>query len=305
MPSPFPFPEIIDSTARKDLVACPYKFFIHRVRKLKPKGISPHLHFGGAYAHGLEITRKAFYDKDLPLETALRLGGEAIIKFWGDYEPPDYGSAANKTLMACCELHTDYFRQYPPEEDFLEPVRKADGTSAVEFTFALPIPGIFHPQTGEPIRYAGRFDMLANNKTAGGVFINDEKTTGQLGDHWAKSWRLASQMTGYSWAASQFGYSVAGVSIRGASVQKKDIKHLQLMEQRDNWMIERWLVQLQRDVKRAIRMWEADEWDLNLDDACTNYGGCSLIDVCTSKNAEIWLENDFEDDTWNPLDTVD
>ena len=35
-----PFPSIIDATARKDLVSCPYKFFIKRVRKLKSKGIS-------------------------------------------------------------------------------------------------------------------------------------------------------------------------------------------------------------------------------------------------------------------------
>ena len=301
-----PFPSLIDSTSRKDLVSCPYKFYIKRVRKLKRKGISPHLHFGGCYARGLEVTRKAYYDKDEPLQTAIRLGGEQIIREWGDYLPPDRGSAKQKTLGACLEIHSDYFREYPPEEDFLRPVKGITDKeeSAVEFSFALPIPDLIHPQTGEPILYAGRFDMLAEHRETGVYFIDDEKTSGQLGENWMKSWNLASQMTGYVWGAQSFGFQISGVCIRGVSVQVKALRHLQVMEQRDNWMIDRWLKQLQRDVKRAISMWEEGYWDFALDDACSSYGGCDLLGVCTSKNPEMWLDSDFEEDTWNPLDKV-
>ena len=297
-----PFPSIIDATARKDLVSCPFKFYIKRVRKLKAKGISPHLHFGGCYARGLEITRRSYYDDKLSLDTSLRLGGEAIIKMWGNYMPPDFGSAKLKTLGACLEIHSDYFREYPPEEDFLIPVIGDNGKSAVEFSFALPIPGLLHPTSGEPMLYAGRFDMLAAHKDGIGYFVDDEKTAGQLGDAWAKNWQLASQMTGYVWAAQSYGFPISGVCIRGVSVQVKAIRHVQAMEQRDNWMIERWLKQLKRDVERAIASWKEGYWDYALDDACSSYGGCDLLGICTSKDPEKWIEADLEEDNWNPLD---
>ena len=295
-----PFPKIIDATSRKDLVSCAYKFWIKRVRKLKYRGTSPHLHFGGCYAKGLEITRKAYYGEKLPEDTAICLGGEAIINQWGDYSPPEVGSARLKTMSACLEVHSDYFREYPFDEDFLRPVIGEDGKPAVEFSFAVPIPDLVHPEGG-PILYAGKFDMLAEHVEQDGFFIDDEKTAGQLGDAWAKNWVLASQMTGYKWGAEQFGFPISGICIRGVSVQVKGIKHVQIIEQRDNWMVDRWLKQLQRDVQRAVRMWEDDYWDLALDDACSSYGGCDLLGVCTSKNPERWLAADFEDDDWSPL----
>ena len=296
------FPDLIDSTARKDLVSCPYKFNIHRVRKLKAKGISPHLHFGGAYAKGLEVTRKAYYDEGLSLPLAIKLGGESIVSVWGDYLPPEHGTAVNKTLSNCLVIHDDYFRQYHPYEDFLTPVTGADGKGAIEFSFAIPIPELIHPQKNEPILYAGKFDMLAEHINGAGIFVNDEKTTGNLGSHWAKSWQLASQMTGYVWGAKSFGYPIAGVSVRGVSITKTgNPNHLQVMEQRDQWMIDRWLEQLQRDIRRAIGMWEEGYWDMALDDACISYGGCDLLGICTSKDPETWLANDFEEDTWSPL----
>ena len=144
--------------------------------------------------------------------------------------------------------------------------------------------------------------MLAEHKDGIGYFIDDEKTAAQLGDQWAKNWQLASQMTGYVWAAESYGFPISGVCIRGVSVQVKAIRHVQIMEQRDNWMIERWLEQLKRDVKRAIASWEEGYWDYALDDACSSYGGCDLLGVCTSKDPERWLEADFENDDWNPLE---
>ena len=59
--------------------------------------------------------------------------------------PPDFGSANKKTLSACLEIHSDYFREYPPEEDFLVQVKGDHGKSAVEFSFALPIPDVTPP----------------------------------------------------------------------------------------------------------------------------------------------------------------
>lgn len=296
------FPEVIDSTMRKTFVSCPYKFFINYCRRLKPKGINPHLHFGGCYAKGLEVTRTSYWQENKSLEEAIRDGGVSILNEWGDYEPPDYGSAANKTLGACLEIHADYFREYHPDSDFIKPVM-ANGKAAVEFNFALPLAGITHPDNGEPLLYAGKFDMLAEDKEHDGLyFIDDEKTTGQLGNSWAKQFKLCGQMTGYKWGAEAYGYKISGIIIRGVSVQKTAIRHLALMEDRQQWMVERWLDQLKIDAQAMIAMYKSEHFNMSLDDACSSYGGCELLEsVCTSKNPETWLKQEFEHNPWSPL----
>ena len=271
---------------------------------LKPKGESIHLHFGGCIALGLEVFRKSYYGSSLPLNNAgnydhaMMLAAEAVIKRWGYFEVPDYGSGANKNLEACICALISFFEEYPPDTDPVTPVMLDTGP-AVEWSFALPIPDIFHPETGDPMLYVGRFDMLA--EYGGGVFPDDEKTSSQLGDGWAKNWKLASQMTGYCWAAKQYGYNVQGVIIRGIGILKNRITHQLIIEQRPTWLIDRWLVQLQRDVRRFISCWEEGYYDYALDNACASYGGCPYLPLCTAKNPIPWIESDYEVRVWDPL----
>lgn len=294
-----PFPTYIDSSARKTAISCFKKAEYEYIRHLKPKGPSIHLHFGACLAHGLEVYRKAFYTGAADAEGSLILATESIIKLWGDVEPPDYGTAANKSLGRCLEAIISFFEEYPPDTDPVKPVMTPDGP-AVEWSFALPIPDVYHPTTGAPMLYVGRFDMLA--EYGGAVFVNDEKTSGQLGDGWAKNWKLASQLTGYTWAASQFGFNMQGVIIRGIGILKTMIKHQFIIENRPQWMIDRWLVQLQRDVRRLISAWEEGYFDYALDDACSSYGGCPFLSLCTTKNPEPWIETDFDVRIWDPLE---
>jgi hypothetical protein len=294
-----PFPAIIDATMRKAFRACPQMFYLSYVERWKPKGISPHLHFGGCFAKGLEVTRKAFYGEGLSETDAIKEGGVAIIELWGDYESPAYGSGSQKTLMNCLLAHSSYFEQYNLTDDIIKPVMK-NGKPAVEFTFAIPIPNVLHPTSGDPILYAGRFDMLAEHHS-GAYFVDDEKTASQLGEGWKNSFKLASQMTGYCWAAREYGYPVQGAVIRGVAILKTEFKHLMLIEQRDNWMIDRWLLQLKRDINQMIACWKEGIWDHALDEACSSYGGCRFLPICTSPNPRMWLENDFEYNSWNPL----
>ena len=122
------------------------------------------------------------------------VGVEAIIKAWQYIEPPDFGSGAKKNIEACVCALISFFNEYPPDSDPVQPVMTADGP-AVEWSFALPIPGVRHPTTQAPMLYVGRFDMLA--EMGGAIMVCDEKTASQLGISWAKNWKLASQLTGY------------------------------------------------------------------------------------------------------------
>lgn len=292
-----PFPALIDSTIRADFVSCPHKCFFAYVKNLRLKASNIHLHFGGCFAKGLEVFRIAYYGDDAGYSESFARGCKAIILEWGNFEGP---ADHNKNLASCLVAFLEYFNQYPPHSDLIKPLITDNGP-AVEFSFALPIPGILHPETHEPLLYAGRFDMLANFRDA--VFVNDEKTCSQLGPTWNAKWRLRAQLTGYYWAAKQFGYPVQGVIVRGVCILKKIITHQMVIEQRPNWDLDRWLEQLIHDVKRMIRCWEDDYWDYNLDDTCNSYRGCPYTTLCTSPNPEPWEATHYTKSVWSPLHT--
>lgn len=315
-----PFPDYIDSSARKTAVGCMKQAEYESIRHLKPKGVRIHLHFGTCLARGLEIFRTAFYSDEIHLSKEMKkkmdffsykykeyksdcdkcmvLAMNAIILEWKDVEAPSFGSGENKSIEACVCALISFFDEYPPESDPVQPVMTKDGP-AVEWSFALPIPNVWHPTTGAPMLYVGRFDMLA--EMGGAIMVNDEKTAGQLGAGFAKNWKLASQLTGYTWAAKEFGYNVQGVVIRGIGILTKKITHQFIIEKRPQWMIDRWLEQLQRDTRRLIAAWEEGYFDYTLDGACSYYGGCPYLPLCTSKNPEPWIEADYEVEVWDPL----
>lgn len=290
------FPEIIDNTAREQFVNCPQKFFRSTVQKIGPRRTSEHLHFGGAYAAGLEAMRKAYYDEEFSESCATVIGVEAAIKFWGEYEPPADSLKSYSNLILALD---NYATCRPLSQDHIKPYRLSSGRSAVEFTFAIPIPGTVHPQTGQPILYAGRFDMLAEFQAA--LFVEDDKTTSRLGPQWSKQWDLNSQFTGYCWAAREHGLPVSGAIIRGQSILANSNEIQEVITYRPSWQIDRWLNQLRLDVSRMIRAWELDYFDYALGNACSSHGGCEFKKLCTSNRPEDWLKGDYKQKHWNPL----
>lgn len=289
------FPKFIDSTARREFTLCQQKFNYGTIRHLRKREDSIHLHFGGCLARGLEVTRKSFYGEKLSLIQSLAAGAQAIIETWGDFPPDDHGK---KTLETCLLALYEYFKQYPPESDIIKPLM-FDGKPAVEFTFALPIPDRFHPETGEPLLYSGRFDMLASYGKS--VFVVDEKTASALGESWANQFKMSAQQIGYCWAANSFGYDAIGAIIRGIGILTYDITHSMSIINISQWQIDRWLNQLQRDVDSMIAAWQVDEWDLAFDDACSNYGECPFLTLCQSRTPEKWIETHYKRVVWNPL----
>ena len=289
------FPMAIDSTMRGAFVSCPHKYFREYFEHWKPAAESIDLVAGKAFATGIEVVRRAVWQDNLSDKEALQLGVQALIKEWGDFEAPE---GHVKQLDRMIGALDEYFTHYGYRTDLIQPLM-LEGKPAVEFSFALPIPDTVHPTTGEPILYTGRFDMvgLYNNQ----IFVVDEKTTKQLGPTWFKNWTLRSQLTGYCWASREYGYQVAGAIIRGISILKSKYGHAESIQYRPEWFIDRWLEQLARDVKRMIQCWEEGYWDLNLDTSCTNYGGCSFMDVCNSKEPERLLPINFVKRVWDPL----
>ena len=293
------FPQLVDATMIREFRSCPKKFSLSFMHNLTI-GESTHLVAGKAFATGLEVARQSYYDEKNAWDKAQFDGYNALIEAYGDHDPPDHGSASNKTLPRMTGALEYYFTQFPLPTDTLQPVIQ-HGKAAIEYTFAIPIPGTAHPVTGDPILYGGRFDLLGYiGDDPSTVFVVDEKTTSQLGASWSRQWDMRSQFTGYCWAAKQSGHNVAGALIRGVSILKTKYDHAQAVVYRPDYMIDQWLFQLKRDIIAMQRCWEEGYWDYNLDDTCSSYGGCLFTPLCSSVEPERWMSQ-YTERNWDPL----
>ena len=295
-----PFPLVWNDSLRAAFVSCPraakWEFFDH----YKSKYPNIHLHAGKAWASALETARLAFYGDKLDATTAQALGLQTLIREYGDFVCPERGSGANKSLDRMIEAFSYYFTAFPLATDPVQPHYRSDGRPMVEFNFALPIsPDLLHPETGDPILYAGRADMVATY--AGSLSIYDDKTTSSLGPTWANQWNRRSQFSAYSWAAREYGLQVSQIVVRGIAILKTTINHAQAITVRTPHHVEEWHTQVIRDIRRAIECWESGYYDVNLSESCSSFGGCMFQQPCMSANPEPWLEGQFEKRIWDPV----
>jgi hypothetical protein len=303
------FPPAIDNTIVETFFACEGKSFHQYFEDWAP-GTNVNLHAGGAFAKGMEAARKAFHIDGAGSDDAIALGVQAAAQAYGNFLPPPN---SHKTFPAVLRAVSDYFFQYPLEEDPVQPFIPPGGLAAVEFNFGIPLP-LNNPDTGEPLLYAGRCDMVGRYNDS--IFVVDEKTTTSLGPSWERQWDLAGQFTGYCWAARNHGYPVAGAIIRGISFLKDcRFGHAQVVTQRTSYLIDFWYEQLLLKIKRMIQAYEdykkavaagtlfngRDAWQWSHGAACKTYGGCPFIPVCGSPNPDKVLEVYFVKRQWNPL----
>lgn len=289
-----PFPYFIDNTQRDAFVACPLKWkrsFVDNLAQITP---SIHLHAGGCLASALETTRRAFYEQHLPEWQALALGLEKLIVSWGD---PEFGADLDKSLPRMIWAFDDYFREYRLGSDSIQPLIH-HGRAAVEFSFAMPLP-INNPDSGDPLVFTGRFDMIGLFQDT--LFVVDEKTTAMLGQSWAQQWDLKSQFTGYCAAAREYGHPVAGAIVRGIGLLKNSTTFAQVIQYRPDWQIDRWYAQLLRDVQRMVDAYTSNIYDAALSEPCAAYGGCAFRRLCLSQHPEQWIEGYFTERNWDPL----
>lgn len=291
------FPHVVDNSLIAAFKACPQKAYKEYFQHWKSKIPSIHLHAGAAFAHGLEHARVAFYEEGASEEVAIARGVGALMRHWGDYpEDPD---DPPKSFARMCGALVYYFDTWRLPVDSAVPAMLPSGRRAVEFQFVEPIEEVCHPETGDPILYAGRTDMICS--LANGIFIEDDKTTSQLGPSWPKKWELRSQFSGYVWAAARAGLHVDGVLVRGVSILKTKYDHAQALTYRSQWEIQRWYHETVKTIRRMITAWETGEWDYDLADACDSYGGCQFTQVCKAKNQQEWLPLYFERRAWDPV----
>lgn len=291
------FPAQVDNTLRSSWVKCQTQARWAHFQRLSSPYPNVHRHAGGAFAAGLEHTRVAFYGEGADADYAVAAGVKALTEYYGDFVAPEKGTGANKTYDRMVEALESYFREYPLGRDTLIPLMLPSGP-AVEFTFAIALP-FLNPDSGDPILYSGRFDMLAGR--SGSLWVTDEKTTVALGPQWAQQWDLDSQMTGYCWAARHYGFDVAGAIIRGIGILKTEIKHIEVPVFRPTWQIDRWKEELYADIQAMINAYRNGEFRMALSYACADFGGCAYRNLCLSQDPDRWIVGNFAERNWDPL----
>jgi len=304
------FPHVIDSSMLSAFKACPYKAYLSYFEHWHPKFESVHLIAGGAFAKGIEVARKMFYEQGINRQDAEAGGLLALLEAYGDFDCPVDSNKSAEKMAGALEF---YYANYPLGDDGAEPILMPNGRRGIEFSFAEPL-DIAHPLTGDPLLYSGRADMIAN--FAGGVYNFDEKTTTQLGQKWSQQWDLRSQFTSYCWAGRRSNIPMQGTIVRGISILKNKYETQQAITYRAPWELDQWEWLLYRQLKKMIDLWREGEydrdldggctragnpWDRNTDTACNDYGGCQFRQVCKAKNPYEMLETDFSRRVWDPL----
>jgi hypothetical protein len=281
-----------------DFKRCPQRFYQKYIHHWKATGIGIHIHAGSTFAKGLETVRREFYERGAPAELAIARGVGALLRAWGSYEAPDdYDGAKDPVRMAGALVY--YFDQLPLGVDTVEPLLMPSGRRAIEFSFAEPVFDVSHPETGDPIIFAGRSDMLC--RFSGGQFVEDDKTTKGIGATWASKWDLRGQFTGYCWAAERAGIHIDGVLVRGIAILKTKYEIAQAVTYRDQLHIQRWYEAMVDSIERMKLYWDRNYWPHDFAEACDDWGGCEFKRVCTSAQPMVWLNSYFEQRIWNPL----
>jgi hypothetical protein len=276
------FPTIIRNTYRKAFVRCPqYASYLYEHGLDGAPSID--LHAGAAFARGIEVARRAFYALGRSAADAAEEGREALAAAYGDFPCPPTSNKSRANMEGALYY---YFEQWPLDApDALRPIAMPDGSLSVEQHFSEPI-SITHPDTGLPLSYEGRIDMLAQDMD-GDLWVVDEKTTGRLGDAWANQWYLDAGQTGYVWWARRAlpGRHVVGVKIRGIGIYKTGYGKIEVPVLFEEWETKRWYEQVLRDVADWKAMHVAGQYRRVLDHACALYNSpCSFVPLCKQED---------------------
>ena len=260
---------------------------------------------GKAFARGLEVARKAYYNEGADENEAVLLGSSALLEEYGDHIPFKMTKAPDRMVTAL-EL---YFIENPMCMDVAQPVKLANGEYAIEYSFAHELP-FEHPDLpGQPLLITGRADMLV--EYAGKLLVFDDKTTGAaFSKSWTQQWDTRGQFTTYNWGLRKDGIKTKGAYIRGIYLGKTQIKFLDHVSSRGQWQVDIWEEQMLAKVGQILAKYkeykESGEHPAKFffgawNESCFKYfRPCAFQDLCRSEKAEMFLEGEYDQRIWLP-----
>jgi hypothetical protein len=305
------FPTVISNSLISDKT-CYLSWFRANCQKLTNGFKNSHLIAGGHFASACEIVRKAYYNEDFIESEAIEKGRIYIL------EAEDTGDAikTNERLAATLEK---YFKRFPLSKEF-SPAKLADGTHAIEYTFAFDL-GIPHPDIPDRnLLWMGKLDGLYEKIFQGKVshrFVLDEKTASELSriinskdsynpngvidiNKEEDKYRTDSQFIGYHKAARLLGIKTDSTLVRKVPILTKHEDAIELNIPITDFMIDIWWSTFLSDINELVEKYRFYKSKNMLPQVafkpaykgtiCTSWGRkCEYIEGCLHKDGEAIL----------------
>lgn len=293
----------LDNTALNDYMSCPRKYFygmvLHRRREGQTK---PALTFGSAIHKGLE-----YWYRTGDMAQAQR----ALIMSWQPHNAPDDHRTPERALAVLEQYVAHYGGDLATETRAWGETVGWPENPLVEIPIELGWPGALHP-------YTGRIDRII--RWQGLYYVEDHKTTSQMGPYYFHQFDPSNQMMGYAVLAQEMtGLPIAGVRINAIAALKTQTKFARqiigfaperLVEWKENY--NQWV---QRVEESYELMHEGEQvgvpdhevvmasWPHNFNACAGKYGTCQYAPVCTvsARLRHKVLEAEYEYIPWDPM----
>ena len=294
---------------------------------------SPPLTYGGGVHDGLEYWYKNQGGATSPstLEDVIR---DSIRASEHSFEQNPIPLGEWRTADKCSDTLQRYFKHYGTKEPF-ELLKDADGNSAVEIPFSLPLgvieqaeivttdytfadivdPDTYsHPSTAKVafskihVYWTGKMDLAA--RMDGANWIIDHKTTSMLGPSFYRHFELSGQTIGYTWAGEQiFGEKFAGLMVNVIVGRKPTKSGVGCTFERQRFyyrqdQVDEWADNTLTLCSDFIACLARDNFPMSVSWCMGKYGACKYHDVCTlpKDQRHFMLNSDqYADNTWTPL----
>lgn len=299
-----------DSSSLSMMKRCPREYYYGQVLGLRRKRRSAPATFGGAFAKAMETfeTEEPKVGRGPALNEALRAATVASEGM------EDHKSRTREALMRSVIAYVDHHAT-----DNVTTLRKTDGDAAVELHFKVPLGPVisFLPET--EVVMCGYMDRVVDFQ--GTPLVLDNKTTGASistekgSEAYFKNFTPDNQIDTYVWAAKEaFGIPVRGVIIDAMQIAKTKTAFARHIIHRTTGQIAEWRGGLNYWLRLAatssmallhVKTGEdrAQVFPQN-QTSCHKYGGCTFRNIC-GKDPSVraaFLETDFEERPWNPLE---
>lgn len=294
-----------DATSLSSYAKCPRYYKLKHLDGWQADNKSVHLVFGGIYAKALEDYFKHVAEGLDPEDALREVVYRALIQTW-EYDRDENGEPIPNTGQPWESLHNTktretlirtivwYFDHFA--EDTAPTVHLADGSPAVELSFALPV--------DDGIVYCGHLDRLV--EYGDGYFVMDQKTTGTtITSRFFDSFSPDFQMSGYTYAGKiLFNLPVSGVIIDAAQIAVGFTRFERGFVHRGEPQLNEWYDTMQGTAERARNDTREQRFLPNYA-SCGNYGGCEFRKICSRapQHRNNLLEANFHRaPRWDPLE---
>lgn len=275
----------LDNTALAVYMECPKKYEYSMVLHRKRTGAeNPALIYGTTWHKLLEL-----YYKGATIEQCI-LGAAHV---WKEHGKLDDHRTFDRAVLEF-ENYRARWGATPDREDG-QTVGWPDAP-IVEVSVNALWDGALHP-------YAGKIDRII--ELQGQLFVEDHKTTSQMGSYYFQQFELSNQMMGYAFITRHLtGRWIAGVRINAHAVLKRESKFAREIITFSKDRLEDWSRNYNSWVPRIEASYTAGDFPRNFNACAGKYGQCTYATVCavSPRIRDRVLEQEFIVKPWNPLE---